>query len=179
MWGRNEPGYKPLHACGRTLTCDFFQSLMTNPPHTQRPIVGVGIAVFDRDDILLVRRGRPPRLGEWSLPGGKQQHGEGVHAAALRELYEETAVRAEIVGLVDVVDVLPAPHDPATPHYTLIDFAALWRSGRPRAGDDAADARFWPLDALDAMVLWDETRRVIRQAYAMTRQVPAEQKDPP
>jgi 8-oxo-dGTP diphosphatase len=49
-------------------------------------------------EVLLIRRGTPPRLGEWSLPGGRIEWGEPVKAAALRELREETGVEAEITG---------------------------------------------------------------------------------
>jgi len=56
--------------------------------------------------VLLIRRGKPPRLGEWSLPGGRIEWGERAEAAALRELREETAVEGAILGLLDVVDGL-------------------------------------------------------------------------
>ena len=49
-------------------------------------------------------------------------------------------------------------------HYVLIDYAARWLSGDPVAGDDALEARFVGLDQVEALVQWDETRRVIRLA---------------
>ena len=49
-------------------------------------------------------------------------------------------------------------------HYLLVDYAARWTGGEPRAGDDAAEARFWPVDEALALVQWDETARVIRLA---------------
>ena len=110
-------------------------------------------------EVLLIRRGSPPRLGEWSLPGGRIEPGERAADAALRELREETGVEAELTGLLDVVDGLFPPR-----HYLLIDYAARWRSGEPRAGDDAAEARFWPAAAAIELVDWEETKRVIRLA---------------
>lgn len=118
------------------------------------------------DEVLLIRRGAPPRLGEWSLPGGRIEAGERVLQAALRELAEETGVQAELIGLVDVVDGFFPEHGR---HYVLIDFAARWIGGEPVAGDDAAEAAFHPLDAVDSLVDWSETRRIIRQAAAMVR----------
>ncbi len=112
------------------------------------------------DSVLLIRRGAPPREGQWSIPGGRIEAGETAAAAALRELREETGVEAELLGLVDVVDYI-APER----HYVLIDYAARWVSGEPVAGDDAADARFVPLDDVRELGLWDETVRVILQAY--------------
>ena len=110
--------------------------------------------------VLLIKRGKPPREGQWSIPGGRIEPGETAVAAALRELREETGVEAELLGLVDVVDYI-APER----HYVLVDYAARWLSGEPVAGGDATDARFVPLDDVRALGLWDETVRVILQAY--------------
>ncbi|WP_226635427.1 NUDIX hydrolase [Brevundimonas poindexterae] len=125
------------------------------------PVAAVGVICLRGDEVLLIRRGRPPRLGEWSLPGGRVEPGETVRDAALRELREETGVEAELGPLVDVVDGL-FPEDGR--HYVLIDFAARWTAGEPVAGDDAAEARFWPVKDIAARVAWSETVRVIRMA---------------
>lgn len=127
------------------------------------PIPAVGVVCLRGDKVLLVRRGRPPRLGEWSLPGGRIEPGERVVEAALRELREETGVEAQITGLIDVVDGL---FPEAGRHYVLIDYAARWLSGEPTAGDDAVEARFVALDEVEALVDWSETRRIIRMAIA-------------
>ena len=121
----------------------------------------VGVVCLRGDAVLLIRRGRPPRQGEWSLPGGRIEPGERAVDAALRELRVETGVEAEITGLLDVVDGL---FPEAGRHYVLIDYAARWLSGDPVAGDDALEARFVGLDQVEALVQWDETRRVIRLA---------------
>ena len=72
---------------------------------------------------------------------------------------------AELLGLVEVADGLFGQGPER--HYVLVDFAARWLGGEPRAGDDAADAAFHPLDGLDALGLWSETVRVIRLAETM------------
>jgi 8-oxo-dGTP diphosphatase len=84
-------------------------------------------------------------------------------------LREETGVDAELVGLVDVVDGLFRARTDGIVwgHYVLIDYAASWRAGEPRAGDDAAEAQFFAPDALAALPLWDETRRIIAAARAL------------
>ena len=110
-------------------------------------------------DVLLIRRGKPPRQGEWSLPGGRIEWGERTADAALRELKEETGVDGEILGLLDVVDGLFGDS-----HYVLIDYAVRWTSGEVQAGDDAAEAAFWPADRAMALVQWSETRRIIALA---------------
>ena len=127
------------------------------------PIPAVGVVCLRGDEVLLIRRGTPPRQGEWSLPGGRIEPGERAVDAALRELREETGVEAVISGLIDVVDGL---FPEAGRHYVLIDYAARWLSGEPVAGDDAAEARFVALDEVEGLVDWSETRRIIRMAVA-------------
>lgn len=128
------------------------------------PIVGVGVVVIEGGRVLLVRRKFPPRAGAWSIPGGKQIAGETVRETALRELKEETGLEAEILGLVDVVDAAYPGESGRTQYYTLIDFAARPKGGALRAGSDAAEAAWHALDALPALGLWAETRRVIEAA---------------
>ena len=127
------------------------------------PTPAVGVVCFRDDDVLLIRRGRPPRAGQWSLPGGRIEPGERTIDAGLRELMEETGVTAEILGLVDVVDGLFLAEGR---HYVLIDYAARWTEGEPRPGDDAVEAVFLPLDEALARVEWDETRRILIEAHA-------------
>jgi 8-oxo-dGTP diphosphatase len=126
------------------------------------PIPGAGVVCVRGDEVLLIKRGRPPMLGQWSLPGGKIAWGETAAEAALRELQEETGVKAEIVGLIDAVDGVFREGGQVTGHVLLIDYAALWISGEPRAADDAADARFFPLAEAIAAVEWSETKRIIQ-----------------
>lgn len=127
------------------------------------PIPAVGVVCLRGDEVLLIRRGKPPKKGEWSLPGGRIEPGERAGDAALRELAEETGVAARITGLIDVVDGFFAE---AGLHYVLIDYAAEWVSGDPMAADDALEARFVPLDQVAALIDWSETRRIIALATA-------------
>jgi len=136
------------------------------------PVPTVGVVCLRGDQVLLIKRGTAPRLGQWSLPGGRMELGETTIAAGLRELKEETGVEAQILGLVDVIDgVFPARPGPdgksgeITRHYVLIDYAARWICGEPVAGDDAAEARFVSRDEAMALVEWDETRRMITETY--------------
>jgi len=133
---------------------------------SKRPLVGVGVVVLKgaagAERVLLVRRAKAPREGSWSLPGGRQRHGETVRAAAAREVMEEAGLEVEVTRLLDVVDSIT--RDPAGQvayHYTLVDFLAEWRAGEPQAGDDAAEAIWADPRALDGYKLWDETVRII------------------
>lgn len=140
---------------------------MTAALPVQRPVPTVGVVCLKGDLVLLIKRGTPPRLGQWSLPGGRIEWGEAVDVAALRELKEETGVEAELTGLLDVVDGVFTSRETGetTRHYVMIDYAARWTGGEPMAGDDAADARFFTREEAMAAVEWDETRRVIGQAF--------------
>ncbi|HVY83508.1 MAG TPA: NUDIX hydrolase [Caulobacterales bacterium] len=138
-------------------------------PTDQKPIAAAGIVCFRGDDVLLIRRGKPPLLDRWSIPGGRIEWGETARAAALRELKEETGVEAELVGLIDVVDAVLNQSEGGAPwgHYVLIDFAARWRAGEPQAGDDAAEARFFAPAEVAELGLWSETLRIIEAGRAM------------
>lgn len=133
-----------------------------------RPLVGVGVVVLKGDFVLMIRRGTPPRVGQWSIPGGGQELGETVAEAAVREVLEETGIRIAVKGLIDVVDLIRPSEDPERTgiefHYTLIDLAAVWLDGEPVAGDDVTDARWVPIDDLADYTLWSETERIIRLA---------------
>lgn len=138
-----------------------------------RPVPAVGVVCFRGEEVLLVRRGKPPREGHWTLPGGRIEWGERAADAALRELKEETACDAILVGLIDVIDGLferPADvPESAWPHYVLIDYAARWTAGEPKGGDDAADARFFSPAEIKDLDLWSETLRVISVARGMVK----------
>ena len=136
--------------------------------YPRRPIVGIGVVVFRGDEVLLIKRGKPPVSDRWSIPGGAQEIGETVREAALREVSEETGIEIEIVGLIDVVDGITRDAEGrAKYHYTLVDFAALWVSGEARAASDAAAARWVHRDAVAGLELWEETRRIVGRAAEM------------
>lgn len=124
-----------------------------------KPVPCVGVVCWRGDEVLVIRRGRAPRQGEWSIPGGKIEPGESLHAAALRELEEETGVTAEITRLIDVYEIV----QPGI-HYILIDYAARWLSGEPRPGDDADDACFLPLAEALSRIRQADTRDVLTRS---------------
>lgn len=140
---------------------------MTNPrEYPTRPWVGIGVVALRGDDVLLIRRGRPPRAGSWSLPGGGQRLGEGTETCARRELLEETGVEVGALHLLAVIDAITPGEAGRGPqfHYTIIDYAAEWTSGEARAGGDVSAVAWAPIDALEPYALTPEALRVIREA---------------
>jgi 8-oxo-dGTP diphosphatase len=139
---------------------------MTARDYPQRPIAAVAAIVWRGESVLLVKRGRAPNEGRWSLPGGAQELGETVHECVTREVLEETGIVIEVEDLVGVIDSL---HRDATGqiqhHYTILDYAAAWRSGEPRAGDDAAQACFVAMNDIGTFNLTPDTLRLIAESH--------------
>ncbi|EAP89072.1 MutT/nudix family protein [Oceanicaulis alexandrii HTCC2633] len=127
------------------------------------PRISVGLVVWREDEVLLIRRANPPFQGCWSIPGGKVEFGETLHQAGLREVLEETGIRAQVDTLIDVFESI-TEHG----HYVMADFSAHWLGGEPEAGDDALEAAFFSLEDALRLVAWDDTRTALRQS-AQTR----------
>lgn len=139
-----------------------------------RPIVGIGVVLLRPDAVLLVRRGRPPALGQWSLPGGAQELGETAEAAARRELLEETGLSAGALQLVANVDSIHCDTEGRVRfHYTILDFAGRWQGGEPVAGGDVTEAVWAPFGRLADFALWSEAVRVIGAARDLLGLAPA------
>jgi ADP-ribose pyrophosphatase YjhB (NUDIX family) len=136
-----------------------------NRQYPSRPILGVGVVVWHGDRVLLIRRNKAPRRGQWSLPGGAQKLGETVAEAARREVKEEADLEIDLGEIVATVDLIERAQDHRVRyHYTLIDFVAEAASPALRAGSDAAEARWFEVAEIETLGLWSETVRVIKLA---------------
>lgn len=136
--------------------------------YPEQPRVGVGVVVLWNERVLLVRRGRAPALGAWSLPGGAQELGETAEAAARRELLEETGLAVgdlELVGHVDSIHRDAAGR--VEYHYTILDFVAGYIGGEALAGDDVSAVAWVGEAEFDAYDLWSEARRIIAAARTL------------
>jgi ADP-ribose pyrophosphatase YjhB (NUDIX family) len=135
---------------------------MSDREYPSRPFVGIGIVVIKGDHVLLCRRGKPPNIGSWTLPGGAQDLGETCEAAARRELFEETALSVGDLHFCAHVDTIRRDNDGRVRfHYTILDFAAVWVDGEPVAGSDVSEVQWAPLDDLGPYDLWSEAHRII------------------
>jgi mutator protein MutT len=111
-----------------------------------RPQVCVGAVAVDDGKLLLVRRGRGPAQGEWSVPGGRVEPGETVGEAVVRELAEETGIEALCGPLLGWVERIGDDH-----HFVILDFVVEVIGGDAVAGDDAAEVAWVPLEDVAEM----------------------------
>ena len=112
--------------------------------------------------MLLVRRARSPAKGFYSLPGGRVEFGETLHAALHREVAEETALTIEIAGLAGWREVVPTAAGGG--HYVILSFAAYWRAGEPHLNEELDDYQWLAPDDLGGLKMTDGLPGVIEQA---------------
>ena len=110
-----------------------------------RPEICVGAVLVEDGHLLLIRRGRGPAQGEWSVPGGRVEAGELLAEAVVRELAEETGLEGVCGELIGWVERVGDDH-----HCVILDFEVtpLDLEAVPVAGDDAAEAMWVPLHEL-------------------------------
>lgn len=108
-------------------------------PVPKTPLLAVDVVIIRDDTVLLIRRGHPPFLGQFALPGGFVEVGETVEDAARREACEETGVICEIIELVGVYS---RPDRDPRGHTVSVVFRGKWTGGEVQAGSDAAAAEW-------------------------------------
>ncbi|HLI30499.1 MAG TPA: NUDIX hydrolase [Terriglobia bacterium] len=140
--------------------------------YPDRPVLAVGGVVVKDGSVLLIRRGRAPSLGEWSLPGGMVEVGERVRAAVRRELKEETGLSVEPVALAAVFERILRRGGRVRYHYTVLDYACRLRGGRLRHGSDVTDARWVRHDELNRYHLRRTAQTVIRRSFEILETQP-------
>jgi 8-oxo-dGTP diphosphatase len=141
-------------------------------PRYQNPALAVDALWVRNGRVLLVLRGRAPFRGRWALPGGFVELRETVEEAVVRELFEETGLRARPTGLVGVYS---GPHrDPRKPTTSVV-FHMRGRGGTPKGGDDATEARWIPVEGAGELafdhnlILRDALRQIRRRTSARGR----------
>lgn len=134
------------------------------PTHPQ---LAVSASIFRDGKILLVRRARSPAKGSYSLPGGRVEFGETLHAALHREVDEETALRIEIVDLAGWREVVPGTAGGG--HYVIMSFAARWTSGEPVLNEELDDFKWLAPDALGDLKITDGLPQMVEAAWRLIR----------
>jgi 8-oxo-dGTP diphosphatase len=136
-----------------------------SPVQPSYPQLAVSAAIFRDGKILLVRRAKSPARGFYSLPGGRVEFGETLHAALHREVAEETALKVEIVDLAAWREVVPGTSGGA--HYLIMSFAARWSAGEPVLNDELDDYKWLAPDALGELKMTFGLQEVILSAWRL------------
>ena len=138
------------------------------------PLVGVGAGVVDEGRVLLVRRGREPLKGQWSLPGGLLELGESLTDGVSREVLEETGLIVEPIELIELLDRIHHQEKRVRYHYVIADYLCRVKGGTLQAGSDADDVRWaeraeW--NSHNALNLDPITVRIIELGWQRTEQL--------
>jgi 8-oxo-dGTP diphosphatase len=124
---------------------------LTSAPQPRHPQLAVSAVIFRDGKVLLVRRARSPAKGFYSLPGGRVEFGETLHAALHREVAEETSLQIEIAELAGWREVVPAAEGGG--HYLIMSFAARWSAGEVVLNEELDDHQWLAVDAIAEMKL--------------------------
>lgn len=136
--------------------------------YPERPIVGVGAVIVDRDRFVLVKRAHEPLKGEWSLPGGSVEVGETLAEAVAREVFEETGLTVRVGPLLEVFDRVHRGADGRVEyHFVLLDYRCTVLSGTLAHGSDASDACWADRRDLARFKLSDTAVRVVTRALEL------------
>lgn len=126
------------------------------------PLIGVGAVIVEGGRALLIRRGQPPLLGEWSLPGGVLECGETLRDAAIREVREETGLAVVVSEMLGVYErIIRSEDGQVRYHYVLIDFLCRPSGGELKAGSDAAEVGWFCREELPALKLAHDANDVV------------------
>jgi len=134
-------------------------------PDLQGPAVGVGALLIHDGRVLLIRRGKEPLRGRWTLPGGTVELGETLEAALIREVEEETGLRVRPRETVLVFDRILRAEGRVSYHYVIVDYLCDYESGSPRAGSDAEAVTFATPGELAGYDLPEQTLEVVVQGF--------------
>ena len=145
--------------------------------YPEKPVVGIGGVVIEDGQVLLIRRGTEPLLGQWSIPGGTLELGESLQAGVARELLEETGLEVRVLDLIEVFDrILPGAGTGSSSiarpryHYVILDYLCERISGEPQAGSDVTDVIYVKEEDLPKYQLTATATRVLRNAFALYRE---------
>lgn len=141
---------------------------MTGEPqrrYAAYPVPAIGVVVWRGNELLIVRRGKPPGEGQWGLVGGAQEWGETHFAAAQREAQEEAGITIAPFGIITAIDGLTRDGSGGVEyHYSIVEVNADYVSGTPEAASDVREVRWVTLPELEAMGVWSEMLRVVKLA---------------
>ena len=133
--------------------------------YPEKPLIGVGAVVFNRNnEILLVKRGNPPGEDLWSIPGGLVEVGESLEEATLRELAEETGVKGRVKKPIDIFEVIIRDVAGRVKyHYVIVDFLVEPLNEKIIARDDAKDVKWFTVNEVLKLKLTKPTKILLEK----------------
>jgi ADP-ribose pyrophosphatase YjhB (NUDIX family) len=138
--------------------------------YPRHPLLGVGALIFERDRILMAQRGKPPLMGQWSLPGGLVETGESLETAVRREVREETGLEVRPLGVLEIFErIMRDAEGTAEYHYVLVDYICRVTGGLLCAGDDACRAEWVRRRDLQKLSITEGTLAVIEKGFRERR----------
>ena len=118
------------------------------------------------DEILLVKRAHPPKVGWWCIPAGFMEWQEHPSETAVRELEEETGLRVKLTSFFEVYSGTDDPRSNAV----LMLYLADVEGGELRAADDAEEVRFFPFDRLPDKIAFQAHNQALADYQRRYRQ---------
>ena len=136
--------------------------------YPERPILAVSAAIIRDGKILIVRRGRAPARGIFTLPGGGVEVGETLFEAVLREVKEETGLDIAPVALAGHREVIARDEAGRIErHFVILSFAARWLSGDPVLNEELAEAHWLAPEALASLQTTEGLAEIVAAAFAI------------
>jgi len=130
------------------------------------PLIGVGAVVIKNGRILLVKRAFDPGVGKWSIPGGLVEVGEKLSDACARETEEETGIKAEVLELINVFDMIDRDDSGRTRyHYVLVDFLAKPVGGAENPSEEVTELKWVTYDETKTMDMTRTARRALDELF--------------
>lgn len=127
-----------------------------------RPFCAVGAIVRKGTAVLVIRRGKPPLGGEWSVPGGGVELGETMREAVVREVREECGIEIAVGDVVDTIDIIQRDGEGRVLfHYAIVDYVADWVGGELQATSDITEAHWVLPEDLDSYPMNPQTRVIL------------------
>jgi len=129
--------------------------------------MAVGAIVVKDGRVLLARRGKEPSYGVWSVPGGAVRLGEGLKAAAAREIREECGLEIELTDVVEVIERLHRDGEGKIQyHYVIVDYLARWMAGELKPSDELLEARWVAPEEFSKYQMTTGTADIIQRMLA-------------
>ena len=113
-----------------------------------KPILSTLVYCLNNSQVLLMRRNKEPNLGLWVAPGGKVEAGESPYDCAVRELQEETGLKANKLRFKGLVtEVSPQPDW----QWMLFLYVTTDFSGDLIGDQREGEFRWWPLEETESL----------------------------